>query len=433
MTQILRKGTVLTGESSGATCTVGTLIGSGGQGEVYRGTFDGADVAVKWYYPPSATPEQHTALLRLVESGPPGDKFLWPVEVVLAEGGPHFGYVMTLREGRFRGMPDLLRRKFVPTFRALTTAAAQLAESFRALHSQGLCYRDISLGNVFFDPRSGDVLICDNDNCSAEGEAGGILGTPDFMAPEIVRGEALPTTNTDLFSLAVLLFIMLVNHHPLSGRKELDIRCLDLPAKQRLFGTQPVFIFDPVDDSNRPHPIHQANAGTFWDLYPEFIRNLFVQAFTMGVTDPVHGRVREGTWREAMLKLRDLIFYCTCGASNFYDPGSSGRDASCWHCGRHLRPPMQLTIGKSVVMLNHDSILYPHHVDRARKFDFSVGVAHVLPHPADPNVWGLKNLTDRVWQSTSPAGVARQVPPGRSVTLAPGTHISFGGVEAEVT
>ena len=37
------------------------------------------------------------------------------------------------------------------------------------------------------------------------------------MAPEIVRGEALPSTATDLYSLSVLLFYLLMVSHPLEG------------------------------------------------------------------------------------------------------------------------------------------------------------------------------------------------------------------------
>jgi serine/threonine protein kinase len=114
----------------------------------------------------------------------------------------------------------------------------------------GLCYRDISFGNVFFDPDTGEVLICDNDNVAVDGEGKiGVLGTPRFMAPEIVRGEALPSMHTDVFSLAVLLFYMLIMHHPLEGKRELAIKCLDLPAMNKLYGTDPLFIYDPDDDS----------------------------------------------------------------------------------------------------------------------------------------------------------------------------------------
>jgi eukaryotic-like serine/threonine-protein kinase len=38
-----------------------------------------------------------------------------------------------------------------------------------------------------------------------------------FMAPEIIRGEALRSTLTDLHSLAVFLFYLFVRGHPLEG------------------------------------------------------------------------------------------------------------------------------------------------------------------------------------------------------------------------
>src|SRR5581483_632859 len=164
----------------------------------------------------------------LVKQGPPNDRFLWPIE--LAETGepatvPGFGYVMPLREARYRGIIDLMKRRVEPSFRALATAGLELAHSYLQLHARGLCYRDISFGNVFFDPESGEVLICDNDNVAVDGQASaGVLGTPRFMAPEVVRGEALPSTQTDLFSLAVLLFYLFMVHHPLEGAREAAIR-----------------------------------------------------------------------------------------------------------------------------------------------------------------------------------------------------------------
>jgi serine/threonine protein kinase len=115
-----------------------------------------------------------------------------------------------------------------------------------------LCYSDISFGNVSLDPSTGQVCICDNDNVHVDGEPSGIGGTIGFMAPEIVRGKSMPTIDTDLFSLAVLLFYIFMMHHPLEGKKELEIKCFDYPAKKKLYGTEPLFVFDPQDNSNRP-------------------------------------------------------------------------------------------------------------------------------------------------------------------------------------
>jgi hypothetical protein len=93
--------------------------------------------------------------------------------------------------------------------------------------------------------------------------------------------------------------------------------------------------------------------------------------------------------------------------------------------------PPRIRIGKSVVMLNHDTKLYPHHVDDGRLYDFSAPVAAVAVHPANPNIWGLKNLSQDKWFITSAANV-KDVEPERSVTLAVGTKIQFGQIEGEI-
>src|SRR4051794_914758 len=147
-----------------AVCLVEEFLGGGGQGEEYRATLAGKPVALKWYYAASATADQRKALETLIKRGAPSDRFLWPSELASATGTPGFGYIMPLREPRFKGIVDLMKRRIEPGFRALVTAGLELSHSFLQLHSKGLCYRDISFGNAFFDPGTGEVLICDNDN-----------------------------------------------------------------------------------------------------------------------------------------------------------------------------------------------------------------------------------------------------------------------------
>ncbi len=433
---VLEVGQAVRLEGSGMECRVDRFLGGGGQGEVYRATLAGQPIALKWYFPSAATFEQRKGLATLIGAGAPNDRFLWPMELATAAGIPGFGYIMPLREDRYKGFVDLMKRRINPSFRALTTAGLGLVDSFLQLHAKGLCYRDISFGNVFFDPKNGDVLICDNDNVTVDGATvGGILGTPRFMAPEVVRGEVKPDRLTDLFSLSVLLFYMLMSHHPLEGKKEADIHAFDLPAMTKLYGLEPVFIFDPNDLSNRPVPGYQDNALTFWPLYPKFLRDLFTRAFTEGAHDR-HGRVQEGEWRVAMVRVRDALIYCRCGAQNFYDADalkeSGGKPGTCWNCQRGLRLPPRIRVGRRIVMLNHDTKLYPHHIDDRRMYDFSVPIAEVTKHPTEPNVWGLKNLSTETWVSTTSAGATNNVPPGRNVSLAVGTTIQFGTAEGEI-
>lgn len=436
MNQILRIGQTVRAETSGMTCVTEQFLGGGGQGEVYRASLDGKPMALKWYLAGQATPEQRAALKLLVEKGPPNEKFLWPLELTSADSVPGFGYLMPLRPAGYKSIVDLMKRRCEPDFRALATAGLQLADSFLQLHAKGLCYRDISFGNVFFDPASGEVLICDNDNVAVDSQArGSVLGTPRFMAPEVVRGEALPSTQTDLFSLAVLLFYMFIVHHPLEGRKEFSIKCLDLPAMNKLYGTEPLFIFDPVDRSNEPVPGYHDNAINYWPLYPQFLRDLFTKGFTEGIRDPL-ARVRESEWRAALVRLRDSIMYCGCGSENFYDPeaikASGGKPGNCWSCHKELVLPYRIRLDKKVVMLNYNTRLFPHHLDNQRLYDFSQPQAAMTQHPTDKNIWGLKNLSADKWSITAVDGSVKEVEPGRSVTVATGTKINFGKVEGEI-
>jgi len=437
MYQILKPKQIVNIQPLGSECEVEELLGSGGQGEVYRVNLSGSKLALKWYYPHQATSEQKEALEKIIKIGIPNKCFLWPMDITTAKDTPGFGYIMPLREPRYKNIVDLLKRRADPTFRTLAVACRDLSHSYLQLHSKGLCYRDISFGNVFFDPQSGEILICDNDNVAVNKlTKSGVLGTPKFMAPEIVRGEADPSTQTDLYSLAVLMFYMLMVHHPLDGKKALSIKCMDLPAMEKLYGKEPLFIFDPFDRSNEPDIVEQLNAIDYWKMYPQFLKLLFIKAFTDGLKDPDR-RVRESEWREAMERLQDSIFYCSCSLENFYDPDSlkalGGKPGTCWSCNKELQLSPRMRIGKNnIVMLNLDTKLYPHHIDNMQTHNFTAPVGEISRNPNNPNIWGLKNLSKTKWVITTADGTVKDIEPQRSLTLADGTKINFGNTEGEI-
>lgn len=279
-------------------------LGQGGQGEVFSAEAEGKTWALKLYYKGQDTPAQQKIIARLVAKGSPSPHFLWPERLALDTQEKRFGYLMPLREPRFKPTEDLMARRVKTHFRALLTASLQLSEAFLKLHAKGLSYRDISFGNVFIDPVVGDVRICDNDNVAVTGEApAGVLGTPRFMAPEVVRGEAPPSDDTDRFSLAVLLFYLLYMGHPLEGAREAAIKCMDLPAMNRLYGETPLYIFDPADLSNRPVAGVHDNPLIYNAIYPTSIRQAFERAFTVGLRKP-RDRMRESEWRKLFAQAR---------------------------------------------------------------------------------------------------------------------------------
>src|ERR1043165_6166764 len=150
--QILKTGERLRAHQSATACEVVKLIGGGGQGEVYVARLGSDSFALKWYYPETATPQQRAALEKIIASGPPTDRFLWPFDHVSSERTSEFGYLMALRPSGYHSLIDLMRDEVRCTYRALITAALQLTDSFFQLHAKGLCYCDISFGNVFFQP-----------------------------------------------------------------------------------------------------------------------------------------------------------------------------------------------------------------------------------------------------------------------------------------
>ena len=431
----LKTGAVLQSDS-GAEYKVLRLLGAGGQGEVYevaQAAKNSENKALKWYFEHTATPAQKSIIKDLLAKSAPDKTFLWPLDVVDSTSrGEPFGYVMDLRPDNYKGIVDMMKRRAEPTFYALCRAAFNLTRGYEKLHGMGYSYRDISFGNVFFDPDSGDGLICDNDNVSASGQDdSAVYGTPRFMAQEIVVGKAKPSRNTDQYSLAVLLFYMFMLHHPLEGKLEADIKCLDLPAMNRLYGTNPVFIFDPDDKTNRPQKGFHDNAIIYWDVYPQSVRDLFTQSFTVGLEQPTR-RVTEKQWMDLFVNLMGGIVSCPdCDSEVFYDEEKAKMQAghTCWQCGSAVEIPPSIVIGKSRVLITRHAKLYAHHIYGDYDLDSEVGC--VVQNPSNPALWGIQNVSKDNWTYIKADGAQVAVSPGKTASIAKDTKINFGRLVGE--
>ena len=420
----LKNGTILTSES-GTKYTVKNLLGAGGQGEVYDVEAGGKHYALKWYFKGSATADQKKSLEKIISKGKPDKCFLWPMELVVPAGNPVFGYIMELRPKNYKSIVDLMKNKAQPTFYALCRTAYNAAKGYQKLHASGAKYQDISFGNLFFDENTGDVLICDNDNVSYENKSGGILGTPGFMAPEIVRGEARPSRNTDLYSLSVLLFYLFMVNHPLDGKVEAGIKCMDMAARVKLYGTDPIFIFDPNNNTNRPLKGYHDNALIYWPIYPEKLRQMFIKAFTEGLSSP-NKRVTEPQWMDLFANLMSGMMQCpACGARVFYDETieNSGAAHTCWNCQGTIQVPAKMRIGKNIVILNPNSKLTHHAV--YGDYDIDSFVGSVVQNPNNPNLWGVRNEDKINWTYEKADGTQIPIEPGRTAGILPGSKVHF--------
>jgi DNA-binding helix-hairpin-helix protein with protein kinase domain len=410
------------------------LLGAGGQGAVYTVDIDGGRFALKWYHDSIVRIDRtlRDRLSRAIGVGPPTDRFLWPIDLVEVANSASFGYVMPLRQAEYAGMRGLIAR---PPNRLELPLAKRLlvchsvAHNFLELHARGFCYQDINFGNIFLNPTSGDVVICDNDNVDVDGMDASVFGTRKFMAPEVVMRRALPSTKTDLFSMAVLFFYILHGWHPLDGKREAEIQIMDSSAEVGLYGSHPTFLFDATDPSNGPVPGFHDPIVARWNSLSPAIRTLFTRSFTTGLRQPGE-RILEPEWRGAFARMVDAVVTCrACGfeQSLYLEQGGQALGPPrCTSCGAPLSLPPVMLFGREIVTLSPGGRIALRHIDPDRSLDFTSHGAVIEAHPNQPNVWGLRNLTNKPWRAVLPDAGAVTVEPGRAVRIAHGAVFEFG-------
>jgi len=100
----------------------------------------------------------------------------------------------------------------------------QLVKGLRALHRRETLHQDIKPGNIMID-KNGELKLIDFGSCFISGiaeiatplEHNGILGTAGYSAPEVVLyGKS--TVQSEIFSLAVIIYQMLTGKEPFAGK-----------------------------------------------------------------------------------------------------------------------------------------------------------------------------------------------------------------------
>ncbi len=99
-----------------------------------------------------------------------------------------------------------------------------LSATLEAIHVRGLVHRDLKPSNVFLlgDRAPVPVLIdfgvvLDKGSAGRDTQAGFLVGTPAYMAPEQARGDREVDGRADLFGLGCVLYTCLSGHPPFSG------------------------------------------------------------------------------------------------------------------------------------------------------------------------------------------------------------------------
>lgn len=268
----------------------------------------------------------------------------------------------------------------------------RIARAVRRMHAAGLAHSDLSYKNVLIDPRSGSATIIDIDGLVVPGKfPPDVIGTPDFIAPEVMATKSLPREDparklpsiaTDRHALAVMIYMYLLYRHPLRGGK---INDTDPQKDEELsMGAKALFIEHPTDLSNRPKldqvkPTHLPWADVNkvpYTITGPYLKELFDKAFITGLHNPSQ-RPTADEWEQALIKTVDLLQPCqnsNCDQKWFVFDNTT--KPVCPFCNTPYKgdlPVLNLYSSRKEgsftpenyrLMVYHNQYLYPWHVNR---------------------------------------------------------------------
>src|SRR6476469_8197993 len=104
--------------------------------------------------------------------------------------------------------------------------AIEIARALGAAHAQGIVHRDVKPQNVLIDEEGaakvtdfGIARTLDQEGLTADGR---VLGTTDYVSPEQALGHDV-TGQSDLYSLGIVLYEMLVGEVPFKGENQVAV------------------------------------------------------------------------------------------------------------------------------------------------------------------------------------------------------------------
>ena len=108
------------------------------------------------------------------------------------------------------------------------------------------------------------------------------------------------------FPEAITLYRLFFIDHPMEGDAFDKYPFWTEQVEDYLYAINPVFHFNPNNDSNRPTEKYAPNAYLRWVIMPLELRKLFIRAFTEGIENPGK-RPTEFEWLSTIGRVRDKL------------------------------------------------------------------------------------------------------------------------------
>jgi tRNA A-37 threonylcarbamoyl transferase component Bud32 len=141
---------------------------------------------------------------------------------------------------------------------------ADVADGLAEVHAAEILHRDIKPANILWDRRRDEALLADFGLAARLEQAGGIAGTPGFIAPELDGGQA--SAGSDVFSLAATLFCLVAGRPPFATANlmaGLQQARAGLGRPVAALSRVPQAIEDVIRAGLEPDPARRADLATF--------------------------------------------------------------------------------------------------------------------------------------------------------------------------